>query len=78
MLKFKKNDQVIITAGKDKGNTGKVERVLPEKGEVLVLGMNLYKRHVKHQSEKKPGGIVDIARPLSMGKVRIMCPKCRV
>lgn len=77
-MKLKKGDQVVITIGKDKRNKGKVDRVFPEKDSVLVAGMNLYKRHVRRKDEKNPGGVVDVARPLSVAKVRLICPKCKL
>lgn len=76
-MKFKKNDKVFITIGKDKGNTGKIDRVIPETNSVIVPGMNLFKRHVKRKDDKNPGGIVDIARPLSVAKIMLVCPKCK-
>lgn len=75
-MKFKKGDQIIVTAGKDKGRKGKIAKVLSEKSSVLVPGVNMYKRHVKKRDEKNPGGIVDVSRPLSVGKVALVCPKC--
>ncbi|PJE69152.1 50S ribosomal protein L24 [Candidatus Shapirobacteria bacterium CG10_big_fil_rev_8_21_14_0_10_38_14] len=75
-MKLKKGDQVIVLAGKDKGNKGKIEKTLPQFAKVLVAGVNLYKKHVKPQGEKKPGGIIDIIKPLSVSNVALICPKC--
>jgi len=75
-MKFKKNDAVIITAGKDKGKKGKIEKVFPRQGKVLVPGLNLYKKHTKPRGQKQPGGIIDIARPFPVGNVAFLCPKC--
>lgn len=75
-LKVKKGDKVIITVGKDRGKIQGVEKVLPKKGLVLITGANLFKRHLKPQGEGKPGGIIDIPRPLSVAKVAVVCPKC--
>lgn len=77
-MKIKKGDKVIITVGKDKGNQGKVDRILPERNAVVVAGMNLYKRHIKRRDEKNAGGIVDIPRPLDLGKIALICPKCKI
>ncbi|HCM38009.1 MAG: 50S ribosomal protein L24 [Candidatus Gottesmanbacteria bacterium GW2011_GWB1_43_11] len=76
-MKLHKGDEIIITGGKDKGRKGKIERVLTKEQKVLVLGVNLYKRHLKKQNEKNPGGIVDFPRPLPTGRVAIICPKCK-
>ena len=76
MLKFKVGDTVKISLGKDKGQTGKVEKIFPKTNSLLVKGKNLYKKHLKSQGKEKPGGIVDIARPLSFAKIVLLCPKC--
>jgi large subunit ribosomal protein L24 len=75
-MKLKVNDQVKIVLGKDRGKTGKVERVLPKIQSVLVEGINQYKRHVKSQGQNQPGGVVDITKPLNIAKVQLICPKC--
>jgi large subunit ribosomal protein L24 len=75
-MKIKKGDKILITTGKDKGKTQTVEKVFPKKGLVLVTGANLYKKHSKPRGEGNPGGIVDIPRPLSLGKIALICPKC--
>lgn len=76
-MKLKKGDQVIVRTGKDKGKKGKIERLFPKTGKVLISGINIFKKHLKRKSEKKPGGIVEMAKPLSMAKVALLCPKCK-
>lgn len=76
-MKLKKGDQVVVIAGKDKNTKGKIEKVFPRQGKILILGINVYKKHVKPQGEGKPGGIVDIAKPLPVANVALVCPKCR-
>lgn len=76
-MKLKKGDSVKVLIGKDKGKTGKIEKILPKKGRVVVSGVNVYKKHVKRQSEQQPGGIVELSRPLSAASVALMCPKCK-
>lgn len=76
-MKLKKGDEVIITGGKDRGRKGKIERVYPKKSKVLVAGLNIYKKHVKAQSKEKPGGIIELSRPLSIANVALICPKCK-
>ncbi len=75
-MKFKKGDQIIVTAGKDKGRKGKIEKIFPTESKVLVPGINMYKRHMKKRDEKRPGGIIDFPRPMQMGNVALVCPKC--
>lgn len=62
--------------GKDKGREGKVEKTFPETGNVLVPGVNMYKKHIKGVGEIK-SGIYDIPRPLGPAKVALVCPKCK-
>ncbi len=75
-MKLRKNDEVIVTLGKDKGRKGRIESVLADKYSVVVPGVNMYKKHLKKRDEKTAGGIVEKPRPLSMGKVALICPKC--
>lgn len=71
MLKFKKGDQVKVTAGKDKGKSGEVLRVFPKKLTLTVKGANEYKRHVK-PTQNREGGIMSVERPLSFAKVSLV------
>ena len=77
-MKLKKGDQVLITAGKDKGRKGKIEKILPKLDRVLVPGINVYKKHLRPQGEKQPGGIVDAVRPLPVSNLALICPKCNL
>lgn len=75
-MKIQKGDQVLITAGKDKGRTGTVEKVLPKIGSVLIPGVNVYKKHRKGFAGQK-GSIVELSRPLTLGSVAIICSSCK-
>ena len=75
-MKLKIGDQVLITIGKDKGRNGTVERLLVKQDRVVVGGVNMYKRHKKGTMGKK-GEIMELARPLSMAKVALVCPNCK-
>jgi large subunit ribosomal protein L24 len=76
MIKFKIGDNVKITAGKDKGREGKIEKIIPDEGKVLIPGVNLYKKHVKGYGDVK-AGIYDIPRGLDFAKIALICPKCK-
>lgn len=76
MIKFKKGDTVKITAGKDKGREGKIEKIIPVAMKAIVPGINLYKKHVKGFGDVK-GGVYDIPRALGFGKIALLCPKCK-
>lgn len=76
-MHVKKDDKVIVIAGKDKGKKGKVLKVLPDKGKVLVDGINMVKKHTKPRPPKVPqGGIMDKAMPLSNSNVMLVCNNC--
>lgn len=74
-MKIKKGDKVKVLRGKDKGKTGKVEKVYSKSGRVLVAGVNMYKKHVKPR-QGQPGGIVEITKPLEAFKLMAVCPSC--
>ncbi len=71
MQKIKSKDQVVVIAGKDKGKTGRVERILTD-GRLVVSGVNLVKRHVRPNPQaNNPGGIVEKSMPLDASNVAI-------
>jgi large subunit ribosomal protein L24 len=76
-MKFRIGDEVLVTSGKDKGKHGKIERVFPGVDQVMVGGVNLFKKHVKNTSDRtKTGGIIDIGKPLATAKIAFVCKKC--
>lgn len=72
-MKFKVNDIVLVTAGKDKGKESKVVKLFPKKDRVLVEGANMYVRHIKKQGERS-GEKVRRERPLPTANVAIINP----
>ncbi len=74
MKKIKVNDNVLITTGKDKGKKGKVQQVLPKKGKLLIEGLNIYKKHMKAQSETQQGGIIDKEMFVDISNVALIDP----
>ncbi len=77
-MKFKKGDEVKVIKGKDKGRTGKIEKVFLKENKVLVAGVNLYKRHLKARSAKQPSEIITLTKPLASANVMLICPKCHL
>ena len=75
MFKFKVGDQVQITAGRDKGKKGKIEKIFQKENKIVVAGINTYKRHRK-VTRTQPAGIYEISRPLPVANIAIICPKC--
>jgi len=76
-LKIRKDDQIMVVAGKEKGKTGKVLRVDPEKGKVYVEKLNMVKRHQKPSAKYKHGGIIEKEAPIHASNVMILCAKCK-
>ena len=75
-MKIKKNDQVLIISGKDKGKKGKVLGVFPEAQKITVENLNLAKKHRRARRQGEKGQVVEIARPLAISNVKLICPKC--
>ena len=75
-MKLLKGDLVLITAGKDKGRTGKITKSLPKEQKVLVEGINLKKKHVRPKKEGEKGQVVDIPSAMDVSNVKVICPKC--
>lgn len=75
-MKILKNDKVYITKGKDRGKTGEVSKVITRDNKVIVAGLNLVKKAVKPSKKNSTGGIIEIAKPLSVSNVALVCPKC--
>ena len=75
--KIRKNDQVMIVKGKEHGKTGRVIRVIPDKGHVLIEKLNLVKRHTKPSAKYKQGGIIEKEAPLAISNVMLLCDKCK-
>ena len=76
--KLRKGDEVKVVMGKDKGKTGKIEKVFPKMGKVLVTGVNQYKRHMKKRAQNQPSEIATITKPLPVASVALICPKCNL
>lgn len=76
MSKLRKGDEVKVIAGKDKGKTGKIDKVFPKENKVLIPGANQYKRHMKARSQNQPSEILTLTKPLPVANVRLICPKC--
>ena len=74
-MSIRKNDQVIVRAGKDRGKKGRVLSVVPEKNRVVVEGVNLIKRHTRPNPQKNiKGGIVEREAPIHASNVMIVDP----
>jgi large subunit ribosomal protein L24 len=75
-FRVRKNDTVMVIAGRDRGKTGKVLRVLPEQRRVIVERLNLVKRHTKPRGAASPGGILEKEAPLDVSNLMVFCDNC--
>jgi large subunit ribosomal protein L24 len=75
-MHVKKGDEVLVIAGKEKGNRGKIKTALPREARVIIEGLNMMKRHMKPRSQRKRGGIVEMEAPLHSSNVMLICPRC--
>ncbi len=74
-MKIKKDDNVIVVAGKDKGKNGKVIKAIPSSDKVVVEGVNIKKKHMRPRKSGQKGQIVEIAAPVHVSNVMIKDPK---
>ena len=74
--RIRKNDNVMVIAGRERGKSGKVLRVIPERGRALVERLNLVKRHTKSRGPQTPQGIVEKEAAIHMSNLMIVCDRC--
>jgi large subunit ribosomal protein L24 len=73
---IKKNDMVMVIAGRERGKTGKVLRVLPESGKATVERLNIVKKHSKPRGAASPGGIVEREAAVDLSNLMFFCERC--
>lgn len=76
MAKLKKNDMVAVTAGKDKGKTGKVLKMFPSESSAIVEGVNFVKKHMRRTREDQQGGIIQKESPIDISNLALFCKGC--
>jgi large subunit ribosomal protein L24 len=75
-MKVRKNDTVLVIAGKSKGMKGKVRQTLPKESRVVVEGVNIVKRHMRPRGATRQAGIIEREAPVQVSKVMLLCTKC--
>ena len=75
-MKIRKNDTVLVIAGKDKGKTGKVRFAYPKDERLLVEGINFIKKHTRARGTVTQAGIIEGEAPISVSKVMLLCSRC--
>lgn len=75
-MKIKKNDNVAVITGKDKGKSGIVERVFPTENKIVIKGIAIAKKSVKPSKKAPQGGIIEVNQKVNSSNVMIICTSC--
>ncbi len=76
-MRLKKDDTVIVLAGKDAGKRGKILVVIPEKNRIIVQGVGFVKKHTRPNPQRNiKGGIAEREAPIHASNVMVLCPEC--
>jgi large subunit ribosomal protein L24 len=75
-MKIRKEDNVLVITGKDKGKKGKVRFVYPRKNRVLIEGVNMIKTHSRAAQQVRQAGLIEREAPISLSNVMLICTHC--
>jgi len=75
-MKIRKNDNVLVITGKDRGKKGKIRFVYTKSGKVMVEGVNIIKMHSRARAQVKQAGIIEREAPVRVSNVMLLCSKC--
>ncbi len=75
-MKIRKEDNVLVIAGKDKGKKGKIRFVFTGKNRVLVEGINMIKTHSRAKAQVRQGGLIEREAPIAISDVMLLCTRC--
>jgi large subunit ribosomal protein L24 len=75
---LKKNDLVMVIAGKEKGKSGRILKVFPRKNRALIEKVNFIKKHTRPSGQTRQGGIVEREAPIHVSNVMVICEKCNL
>lgn len=75
-MKLHKDDNIIVISGKDKGKRGKVIKILPWDGKIIVENINMKKKHQRPKTGGKKGEKIEVPRPFSISSVMLLCKNC--
>jgi len=75
MAKVRREDTVLVVTGRERGKTGVVRQVMRDEGRVVVVGVNVVKRHMRPRADR-PGGIIEREAPLHVSNVMVVCKSC--
>ncbi len=74
--RLKRNDEVQVMTGKDRGRRGAVRQVLPKDNRAIVTGINIVKKHRRSQGPQRPGGIIEMEAPIHVSNLAVVCSSC--
>jgi large subunit ribosomal protein L24 len=74
--KIRRNDEVLVTTGKDRGRRGSVRQVLPKANRAIVTGINMVKKHRRSTGPQQPGGIFELEAPIALSNLAVICSVC--
>ena len=74
--RLKKGDTVLVTAGRERGKTGKILKMVAEKNRAAVERLNMVKRHRRGQGVQNPGGIVEREATIHLSNLKLVCSRC--
>jgi len=75
-MRIRKDDTVLVIAGKEKGKTGKVRFAYPKEERVMVEGINFIKRHIRARGRVRQAGIIQLEAPIPVSNVMLLCSRC--
>lgn len=75
-VNIRKDDEVQVIHGKDRGSRGRVVRVLPREGRIMVEGVARAKKHSRPSKRRQQGGIIDIEQFVDISNVAVVCKTC--
>ena len=76
MRRIRRNDNVMVMVGRERGKQGQVREVQLEKQRIVVQGLNIVKRHTRARSAQQPSAIIEREAPLHVSNVQLVCPQC--
>jgi len=75
-MKIRKEDNVLVITGKDKGKKGKVRFVYPKQNRVLIEGVNMIKTHSRARQQVRQAGLIEREAPIALSNVMLICTRC--
>lgn len=77
MERIRRDDQVVVTTGKERGKQGQVHLVFRSKQRIVIQGVNMVKRHKRQTDQRTPAGIIEQEAPIHISNVKLICSACQ-